>query len=370
MSLLIPIKFLSNTTISRIAAGEVIERPASVIKELIENSIDAGSDTIDVTIENAGKNLIIISDNGCGMTPQDLEIAVQRHTTSKLDEDDLLNINSFGFRGEALPSIGSISRMTITSKTPESDRAYLTQVVGGEVQNIKSAIHNDGTTIEIRDLFFATPARLKFLRSDKTELASCIEVVKKIALSHPGISIIMQHNGKIIFKVRKHSGDQESKIRNRIVEILGDSFINNSTMINLNNSDLVVCGYTSIPTLNKATKDEQFLFINNRPVKDNLLYVALRVTYQDYLVRDRHPYSVIFLEIAPEFVDVNVHPAKSEVRFHDPNMVRNFVIHAIKNALAENSQKVSSTIGGTALGYFNLEKSSNSTNLFGIVNST
>lgn len=356
------IKFLSNTTISRIAAGEVIERPASVIKELVENSIDAGSDNIDITIENAGKNLIIIADNGCGMSPQNLEIAVQRHTTSKLDESDLLNIHTFGFRGEALPSIGSISRMTVTSKAASSDKAYQIQVIGGEVLSSKPAVHNDGTTIEIRDLFFATPARLKFLRSDKTELAACVEVVKKIALSHPGTSFTLQHNGKNIFKVRKQDGARENQIKGRIVEILGEDFINNAAIIDLNNSDLVVKGYTSIPTLNKATKDEQFLFINNRPVKDSLLYISLRVAYQDYLARDRHPYSVIFLEISPHFVDVNVHPAKSEVRFHDPNMVKNFIIHAIKNALSENSQRVSSTIGTTALGFFNSNNSNGTFN--------
>ncbi|MGI4775489.1 MAG: DNA mismatch repair endonuclease MutL [Janthinobacterium lividum] len=352
------IKLLSNTTINRIAAGEVIERPASVVKELTENAIDAGSTKVDITLEKSGKNLITISDNGRGMSSADLQIAVLRHTTSKLDEDDLLNITTFGFRGEALPSIGAISKMTITSRQRGHDKAYFIQIIGGEIKGVAQTIHNEGTKIEIRDLFFATPARLKFLRADKTELAACIDVVKKIALAHPKVAFSITHENKSIFKVREHIGEFQDIISNRVAEIVGQSFFENSALIDLKDTDISILGYASIPTMNKASAEDQFLFINNRPVKDKLLSVALRIAYQDYLARDRHPYIVIFLNINPQLVDVNVHPAKSEVRFHEPNLVRNLIINSIKDALSSKSQEVSSTLGKTALGFFTPERQS------------
>jgi len=340
------IKLLSNSTINRIAAGEVIERPASVIKELVENSIDAGSNKIDILLERAGKNLIIISDDGVGMSAEDLEIAIERHTTSKLDESDLLNINSFGFRGEALPSIGAISRMLITSKLRGSDKAYQIQLIGGQEKQIKPAIHNEGTKIEIRDLFFATPARLKFLRTDKTEFAACVDIVKKIALAHSHVSISLSHDGKNIIKVRNTTD------KDRITEIMGAEFIENAAYVNLQRLELIVCGYTSIPTFNRASSEDQFLFINNRPVRDKLLQIAIRVAYQDYLAKDRHPVTVLFIKIDPQLVDVNVHPAKTEIRFHDPNLVRGLVISAIKDALSHESHKTSTSIAATTLGLF------------------
>ncbi|RYE05704.1 MAG: DNA mismatch repair endonuclease MutL [Rickettsiaceae bacterium] len=351
------IKLLSNTTINRIAAGEVIERPASVVKELVENSIDAGSTKIDIILEKAGKNLITISDNGYGMSPADLELAILRHTTSKLEEDDLLNITTFGFRGEALPSIGAISKMTISSRHRKYNRSHSIQVIGGQVKAVTQTIHNEGTKIEIRDLFFATPARLKFLRADKTELAACVDVVKKIALAYPNVAINFIHEDRSIFKVKEHKGEFQNIISDRIIEIVGQPFFENSALVDFKSADISILGYTSIPTMNKASVEDQFLFINNRPVKDKLLSVALKIAYQDYIARDRHPYVVIFININPQLVDVNVHPAKSEVRFHDPNMVRNIIINSIKDALLSKSQGVSSTIGKTALGFFNLEPS-------------
>ena len=346
------IKFLSDSTINRIAAGEVIERPASVVKELLENSIDAHASTIDILLEQAGKNLIVISDNGIGMSEEELKIAIERHTTSKLDELDLLNIQSFGFRGEALPSIGSVSKMLITSRARGHNRAYQIQLSGGHNKEMKPSTHNEGTKIEIRDLFFATPARLKFLRSDKTELAASVEIIKKIALAHPQISINLSHDGKNLIKVKGQEGNFDDIAKQRIIDILGHDFISNSAHVNLQRPELSIYGFTSLPTFNRASAEDQFLFINNRPVKDKILQVALRVAYQDYLARDRHPVAVLFLQLDPQLVDVNVHPAKTEVRFHDPNTVRSLLISAIKDALAVKSHNTSTTIATTTLGLF------------------
>ncbi|WP_341755368.1 DNA mismatch repair endonuclease MutL [Candidatus Tisiphia endosymbiont of Ptychoptera albimana] len=346
------IKLLSDSTINRIAAGEVIERPASVVKELVENAIDAASTKIDISLQQAGKNLIIISDDGIGMSEEELKIAVERHTTSKLDESDLQNIHTFGFRGEALPSIGSVSKMLITSKARGADRAYHIQLSGGHNKEIKPTIYNEGTKIEIRDLFFATPARLKFLRSDKTELAASVDVIKKIALAHPKISINLSHDGKNIIKVKGQDGNFDDLLKQRIIDILGYDFIENSVHINLQRPEISVYGFTSIPTFNRASAEDQFLFVNNRPVKDKLLQIALRLAYQDYLARDRHPVSVLFLQIDPHMVDVNVHPAKTEVRFHDPGTIRGLLISSIKDALATRSHMVSTNVATTALGLF------------------
>ncbi|MEA0970631.1 DNA mismatch repair protein MutL [Candidatus Megaera venefica] len=343
------IKILSNSTINKISAGEVIERPSSVVKELVENAIDAGATKISITLECSGKNLIVIKDNGFGMTKDDLELAVLRHATSKLDEDDLLNINSFGFRGEALPSIGAISKFKITSKKRENSSSYSLSIIGGTIEPTILANINEGTIIEVRDLFFATPARLKFLRSDKTELASIVLVVKKIALAHPAISFTLSHDGREIINVK--SREHPNTIKDRIEEILGKEFTENATEVSLFRDDVEIYGYSSIPTYNRAASDDQFLFINNRPVKDKILNIALKVSYQDYLARDRHPVSVLFIKLNPHFVDVNVHPAKSEVRFHDPNLIRSLVISAVKDALARSSNQVSNIASSAALNY-------------------
>lgn len=343
------IKILSNSTINKIAAGEVIERPASVVKELVENSIDAGSTQIDIILECAGKNLIVIKDNGNGMSKEELELAIQRHATSKLDEDDLLNIKSFGFRGEALPSIGAISKFKILSQKADSDKAHTLSIIGGDIEPTKIANGNVGTLIEVRDLFFATPARLKFLRTDRTELTAITSCVKKIALAHPEISFTLTHDDRELLKVRKQS--DPDGIRNRISEIMGTEFIENATKISFERDNVAIYGYTSLPTYNRASADEQYLFINNRPVKDKILNIALKVAYQDYLARDRHPVSVLFLSVSPEQVDVNVHPAKSEVRFHDPNMIRGMVISSIKDALNNSSNRVSNTPASAAINY-------------------
>ena len=356
------IKILSDSTINKISAGEVIERPASVVKELVENAIDAGATKIAISLECAGKNLILVKDNGFGMTREELEIAVLRHATSKLDEDDLLNINSFGFRGEALPSIGAISKFKITSKKRGASAAYSLSIIGGRTEPTIISNLNEGTIIEVRDLFFATPARLKFLRSDKTELAAIVLIVKRIALSHPLVAFTLTHDGKELLNVKavsqlsSQSNDQSnieplSLIKNRVEEILGSEFIENSAQISHFKDDIQIYGYSSIPTYNRAANDDQFLFINNRPVKDKILNIALKVAYRDYLANNRHPLSVLFIKVDPHFVDVNVHPAKSEVRFHNPNLIQSMVISAIKNALESTSHQVSNVASSVALNY-------------------
>jgi DNA mismatch repair protein MutL len=359
MTPMMAIKILSNSTINKIAAGEVIERPASVVKELVENSIDAGATKISVILQCAGKNLISIQDNGCGMDKEELALAIQRHATSKLDENDLLNITSFGFRGEALPSIGAISKFTITSRKSGAPCAYMIKINGGEIQGPVAASLTHGTISEVRDLFFATPARLKFLRSDKTELAACIAVIKRLALAHPDIHFHVTHDGKkmldtedIVITDDGSSHITPSGLSARIATILGGQFIDNATEVSLHRDAVKIEGYCSLPTYNKAVAEDQFLFINNRPVKDKLLNVALKIAYQDYLARDRHPVAILFITIDPQQVDVNVHPAKSEVRFHDPNLIKNLVISAIKDGLYASSNRVSTATAQAMLNSF------------------
>lgn len=341
------IKRLSETTINRIAAGEVVERPASVVKELIENSVDAGANSIEIILEQSGKNLIQISDNGHGISKADLPLAIERHTTSKLSEDDIMNITSFGFRGEALPSIASVSRMKITSRKQNESEASSIQVEGGKVGEISSAQISEGTRIEIRDLFYATPARLKFLRTDRTELTAIIDVVKRMALSYPNVEFSLHHNDKNIIKYAR-----ESDLKNRINKVLGEEFIRNSMEISCQRDNIKIDGFASLPTYNKATSEDQFLFINNRPVKDKVLNSAMRVAYQDFLASGRFPVAVIFIEADPHFVDVNVHPAKTEVRFKDVSLIRGTLISAIKNALFRDGKKVSDTLSTMTLNSF------------------
>lgn len=347
------IKVLSNSTINKIAAGEVIERPASVVKELVENAIDAGATKILINLERAGKNLISISDDGFGMSKEELELAIQRHATSKLDEDDLLNISSFGFRGEALPSIGAISKFKITSKKRGTEKSYSLQIIGGNLEPTEIAVSNEGTTIEVRDLFFATPARLKFLRSDRTELTASVDIIRKIALSHPHISFTLVHEGKELIKVRKQNNSLEENLKNRITDLISKDFVENATEVNFTAEDIKIYGFTSLPTYNRASSEAQHLFINNRPVKDKILAIALKVAYRDFLARDRYPISALFLQINPQLVDVNVHPAKTEVRFHDPNQIRGLIISSIKDALLGATHRVSNSTATQAFNYMN-----------------
>jgi DNA mismatch repair protein MutL len=338
---------LSPITISRIAAGEVVERPASVIKELIENSLDAGSSEIIIKIEDAGKGLISVSDNGCGMDSKNLALAVKSHTTSKLKGDDLINIESLGFRGEAIASIGAISRLTILSRPSHLiDGARIT-IIGGEEIEVAPAPHHIGTTVEIRDLFYATPARLKFLKANKTENQHIENIINKIAVVNPKVVFKFYVDGKLILNYSNI--DLVDSIAVRISEVLGKEFFKNSIPIEQSNESAKLSGYVCLPTYARFTYTEHYLYINNRPVRDKLLLFYIKNAYQDFIGSDKYPMTVLFLDIPKELVDVNVHPAKTEVRFRDLFFIKNLVVGTLRRALEENSTRTSSTIGTAAL---------------------
>lgn len=344
---MVTIKQLSDITINQIAAGEVIEKPASVVKELVENSIDAGATEIYVEIERGGKNYILVKDNGYGMSAENLAIAILRHTTSKLDESNIMDIASYGFRGEALASISSVSRMKITSIEQGQTNAYSITSEGGNNSKVSLDKLEQGTEIEIRDLFYATPARLKFLKADKTEALACLDVIKKLALSSPNVKFTFVSDGSTKLST-KSIGNLES----RIEDILGKDFIQNSVKIDFAREGIRIHGFASLPTYNKSSNLEQYLFINNRPVKDKLLIAAVKVAYMDYLAIGRNAVIALYIDIDTELVDVNVHPTKSEVRFHDPNLIRGLTISSIKEALQQQAaHRASTTIAQQALNY-------------------
>jgi DNA mismatch repair protein MutL len=344
------IRVLSTVTINRIAAGEVIERPASVVKELVENSLDAGATDIKITIEAGGRNLIMITDNGCGISKEDLPVAVDRHTTSKLKDDDLVNICNFGFRGEALPAIGSVSRLTIKSRLHNENDGWQISVFGGEKSSIMPTPHIGGTNIEVKDLFFATPARLKFLKSERTEIQNIVDIVKRIAITHHNVAFSIISDDKTILDLRVKTDDLIAPKFSRISDILSKDFIENAIPLMFNNEEIKITGYASLPTYNRGTSEETYLYVNNRPVRDKLLFTAIRIAYHDFISRDRYPVVVLFLEVPYELVDVNVHPNKAEVRFRDNVLVRNSIISAIKSAILDKGQQTSSTIAQQTLG--------------------
>lgn len=341
------IKILSNSTINRIAAGEVVERPSSVVKELVENSIDAGATKIEVFIENAGRNLITIIDNGSGMSKEDLLIAVERHATSKLPEENINQIEFFGFRGEALPSIASISRMTITSKHQESndDCAWSLNIIGGEKLPLEPASLNQGTKIEVRDLFFATPARLKFLKSEKSEIHYITDILIKISMANPEVAISLTSDGKELFSYKADPND-------RIKDIVGKNFSDNFAKVTFVSEECGITGFISTPTYNFGTSNEQYFFINKRPVKDKLLSMAVKIAYQDFVPQGRYPIVYLFLELNSDMVDVNVHPSKSEVRFKDANYIRASVIAAIKQGIKNIGQQASTHLSELTIDSF------------------
>ena len=344
------IKTLSNTTINRIAAGEVVERPASAVKELVENAIDAGASKIDVIIENAGRNLIAIIDNGVGMSREDLILSVQRHTTSKLPDEDINQIQYFGFRGEALSSIASVSRMSITSKLKDSSQhAWKIQINGGIQEEPEPASLSYGTKIEVRDLFFATPARLKFLKTEKTETQYIVEIISKIAMANPDVAFSLISDGKEILNLKAHEDDA---LFYRVNDLAGKGFKENFTSIIMDDESYGIVGYIATPTYNHGTSNEQYFFINKRPVKDKLLSMAVKIAYQDFIPHGRYPLVYLFINLDSSFVDVNVHPAKSEVRFKDGNFIRNMVISAIKQAIQRIGSQASNHLSGFALNSF------------------
>ena len=333
-----PIKILSPQLANQIAAGEVVERPASVVKELVENSLDAGANKIQIDIENGGANLIRIRDNGCGIPKEELSLALARHATSKIaDLDDLEAILSLGFRGEALASISSVSRLTLTSRTAEQTEAWQVYAQGRDMETtIKPASHPVGTTVEVANLFFNTPARRKFLRTDKTEFAHIDEVIRRIALTKFNTAFTLTHNGKIIRQYRPAEAlNQQLK---RVAVICGDDFVKNALRIDWKHDDLHLSGWVTTPNFSRTQNDLSYCYINGRMVRDKVINHAIRQAYAQYLPTDAYPAFVLFIDLNPHDVDVNVHPTKHEVRFHQQRLIHDFIYEGISHALNNQEQ--------------------------------
>ncbi|WP_417278745.1 DNA mismatch repair endonuclease MutL [Celeribacter sp.] len=348
------IRQLDEGAINRIAAGEVVERPASAVKELAENAIDAGARRIEVDYADGGKTLIRITDDGCGMTADDLPLALSRHATSKIDGSDLLDIHTFGFRGEALPSLGAVGRLKITSRAEGAEGVTLS-VSGGKMEPVKPAALTRGTVVELRDLFYATPARLKFLRSDRAEAQAISDVIKRLAMAEPYVGFTLRDvsgggEGRVTFRADPQSGDMFDALHGRLATVLGKEFAENALAIDAEREGLTLTGYAALPTYSRGSAVAQYLFVNGRPVRDKLLVGALRGAYFDFLSRDRHPAACLFIDCDPHLVDVNVHPAKSEVRFREPGLARGLIVSALRHALAEAGHRASTTVANATLG--------------------
>jgi DNA mismatch repair protein MutL len=344
------IRKLPENLVNQIAAGEVVERPASAVKELVENAIDAGATRIDVVARDGGRTLISVTDDGRGMDAQELVLAVQRHATSKLPDGDLTDIKSMGFRGEALPSIGAVSRLTITSRTGTSDSAWRIQVAGGKTGEPEPASHPPGTRVELRDLFYATPARLKFLRGERSEASALADVINRLAMARPDIGFSLSDGAKDKLRHAPEAGDLFDARLARLGRIMGREFAENALRLDAAREGARLTGYAGLPTLNRGTAQHQYLFVNGRPVRDRLLVGAVRGAYADFLARGRHPMVALFLEVDPREVDVNVHPAKAEVRFRDAGMIRGLIVGGLRHALAEAGHRASTTVAAAALG--------------------
>ncbi len=347
------IRLLDEAAINRIAAGEVVERPASAVKELVENAIDAGARRISIDYAAGGKVLIRVTDDGCGMSADDLPMAVMRHATSKIDGSDLLNIRSFGFRGEALASLGSVGRLVLTSRMAGADGASLA-VSGGRIGVVRPVAAVQGTVVELRDLFYATPARLKFLRSDRAESSALADVVRRLAMAEPHVGftlteVVEGEAPRLILRLDTENGDFFDALQRRLTRVLGAEFTANALRIDVEREGLRLSGYAALPTYSRGTSVQQFLFVNGRPVMDRMLLGALRVAYMDVLSRDRHPAAVLNLVCDPERVDVNVHPAKSEVRFREPEAARSLIITGLRFALTGAGHRASSTVADATL---------------------
>ncbi|MDC7695096.1 DNA mismatch repair endonuclease MutL [Asticcacaulis sp. DXS10W] len=350
---------LPQDTINRIAAGEVVERPASAIKELVENAIDAGATQIDIFADMGGLSRILIEDNGRGMDAEDLPLAVERHATSKLKPQadgtwDLLHIQTLGFRGEALPSMGSVARLDITSRAKGMDGAIAITVDAGAMSPLRPAAFSrpHGTRVELKDLFYATPARLKFMKTDRAENMAISEEVKRQAMAHEDVGFSLTLDGKRSLRLYPEEAGFEGRLK-RLAALLGDDFGHNALLIDQQREGVRLTGYAGLPTFSRGNAQHQYLFVNGRPVRDKLLTGALRGAYADFLARDRHPMAVLYVETDPQDIDVNVHPAKAEVRFRDPNLVRGLIIGALKHALASAGHRAATTVADQALSAFN-----------------
>ncbi len=344
--------------VNRIAAGEVVERPAAATKELVENAIDAGARRIEVVLHDGGQSLIAVSDDGAGMSAEELTLAVERHCTSKLPDDDLLDIRWLGFRGEALPSIGAVSRLTLTSRGRDASDAWSVTVDAGAKSVVRPAAHPLGTKVEVRDLFYATPARLKFLKTPRAERDQAVDVVERLAMAHPEITFtVLVDEGRALLRLPAvgadlASPDGQSARRERLAAVLGRSFADNALPVDAVRESVRLTGLIGLPTLGRATSRDQYLFVNGRPVRDKLLLGAVRGAYQDFLARDRHPMVVLFLDLPASEVDVNVHPAKAEVRFRDAGLVRGLIVGALRRALTAAGHRASTTVAETTMASF------------------
>jgi DNA mismatch repair protein MutL len=341
------VRQLSEAVVNRIAAGEVVERPASVVKELVENALDAGATRIDVLTDGGGRRLIRVTDDGEGMTRADLELSVDRHATSKLSGDDLLAIHTLGFRGEALPSIGAVARLNMTTRHESEPHAWTLEVDAGKKSQTKPAALTAGTTVEVRDLFYATPARLKFLKTDRSEAEAVREVVRRLAMSRPDVAFTL-------------AGEERAPVTwaaatdnlARLGDVLGADFRANAVAVEAEREGVRLEGFAGLPTLSRANTLGQYLFVNGRPVRDKLLVGAVRAAYADYLPRDRHPLLALFVTLGTQEVDVNVHPAKTEVRFRDGALVRGLLVRALKEALLREGNRAATTGGSATIAAF------------------
>jgi DNA mismatch repair protein MutL len=346
-----PVRQLSEAVVNRIAAGEVVERPASVVKELVENALDAGSRRIDILTDGGGRRLVRVADDGEGMTRADLALAVERHATSKLADDDLVAIRTLGFRGEALPSIGAAARLAITTRHVGELHAWAIEVDAGAKSEVKPAALGQGTRVDVRDLFYATPARLKFLKSDRTEAEAVRDVVRRLAMSRPDVAFTLAGEERAPLHFAAVLADAAGRLV-RLGDVLGAEFRANAVEVAAQREEVRVEGFAALPTLTRANSLGQYLFVNGRPVRDKLLLGAVRAAYADYLPRDRHPLLALFVSLPPAEVDVNVHPAKAEVRFRNAGLVRALIVHALKTALAREATRAATTGGAATIAAF------------------
>lgn len=355
---LMPIRRLPPEAVNRIAAGEVIERPAAAVKELVENALDAGAKRVAIRIERGGLGLISVEDDGGGIPRDELPLAVERHATSKLTASaggdvDLLNIHTMGFRGEALPSIGAVARLAITSKARGVNDTWAIEVEGGQLHPVKpaawAALTESGTRVEVRDLFFATPARLKFMKSERAEMMAISDVVKRLAMARPDVAFLLEHDARTSLRLTAESDPENEGRRARLSAILGADFAPNCILLDQTRDTVRLSGFAGLPTFHRGTREHQHLFVNGRPVKDKLIVGAVRAAYQDLLARDRHPVAALFIDLPPDEVDVNVHPAKTEVRFRDAALVRGLIVGGLSHALASAGHRASTTTAQSAL---------------------
>ena len=346
------IRRLPEETVNRIAAGEVVERPASVVKELVENAIDAGASRIEIKIVDGGKSLIRIGDDGYGMDAEDLALSIERHATSKLPDGDLIKIDYLGFRGEALPSIASISRFSIVSRARGATESWSLEVDAGRKSAIRPAALSAGTRVEVRDIFHATPARLKFLKTERTEQGQILDAIKRLAMAHPEIAFVLEAGERQLFRAAAQPSHSMEDRLARLGAVLGSGFLENAVPVQAEKDGHILTGFAGLPTFNRGNSMLQYLFVNGRPVRDRLFTGAVRGAYADFLARQRHPVVALFLNVPAELVDVNVHPAKAEVRFQDPALVRNLIVSGLRRALEGAGHRASTTVGKSMLNRF------------------